>query len=162
MKKRQQKRMPKEVSVVVVALSAPTLVGIYDNETKELLESYESHEKSSEYLPILFKDLLKQYNIKNLAYAKGPGSFMAIKVAYVFLKTLSITLNISFTAQNGFYFNENSPIKAIGKLFFVNEYEEIITKSFEEIPKSKFSLPKQFNQEDFLEDTEPLYVIPAV
>ena len=40
---------------------------------------------------------------------------MAIKVAYIFLKTISITRSIDLYACEGFEFNQNSPIKALGK-----------------------------------------------
>ena len=156
------KHMSKKVSIVVVALSSPILVGIYDNSTNELITSYESDEKSSEYIPTIFERLLNEYDIQTLAYAKGPGSFMAIKVTYVFLKTLSISLKIPFFAQDGFYFNDNSPIKAIGKLFFEKDKEQIVTKTFEQIPQSKFYLPKLFLKDEYLRDSEPLYVLPAV
>jgi len=166
MKKSYQKHilkiMSKKVNIVVIALSAPILIGLYDSSTNELISSYESNEKSSEYIPTLFETLLDEYNIESLAYAKGPGSFMAIKVTYVFLKTLSISLNIPFLAQDGFYFNDNTPIKAIGKLYFEKEEKNIITKTFEQIPQSKFYLPKTFKEDDYLIDTEPLYVLPAV
>ena len=32
---------------------------------------------------------------------------------------------IEFLAANGFLFNQNSPIKALGKKYFINENEEI-------------------------------------
>jgi len=154
--------MSKKVSIVVVALSSPILIGIYDNSTNELISTFESNEKSSEYIPTLFQTLINEYDIQALAYAKGPGSFMAIKVTYVFLKTLSISLKIQFLAQDGFYFNNNAPIKAIGKLFFEKNREQIVTKTFEQIPQSKFSLPQLFLKDEYLTDSEPLYVLPAV
>ena len=40
---------------------------------------------------------------------------MAIKVAYLFLKTISISKNIELESCSGFEFNKNSPIKALGK-----------------------------------------------
>jgi len=156
------KHMSKKVNIVVVTLSSPILVGIYDNSTDKLITSYESTQKSSEYIPTLFEKLLNEYNIETLVYAKGPGSFMAIKVTYVFLKTLSISLKIPLLAQDGFYFNNNTPIKAIGKLFFEKNKEQIVTKTFNQIPQSKFYLPKLFLKNEYLKDSEPLYILPAV
>ncbi|XPV52291.1 MAG: hypothetical protein ACNI3H_07725 [Halarcobacter ebronensis] len=54
---------------------------------------------------------------------------MAIKVAYIFLKTLRITKNIPLYASNGFNFNNNSPIKALGKKYFIKE-DDIIKVDF--------------------------------
>ena len=36
------------------------------------------------YLPEVFADLLNEYEIKSVTYANGPGSFMAIKMSYLF------------------------------------------------------------------------------
>jgi len=154
--------MPKEVDVVVVALTSPVLIGIYDHSSNTLLAEFQSKEKSSEYIPAIFQYILKNYTIKTLAFAKGPGSFMAIKVTYVFLKTLSISLDIKLLAQDGFYFNDNTPIKAIGKLHFIKEHSDIVTKSFDQPQPSVFSLPTTFEKENFTQDTEPLYILPAV
>ena len=80
--------MLKKVDVLLITLTSPIKVGIYENHN--LLETIESKDKSSDVLPILFKDLLAKYDVQRLFYANGPGSFMAIKVAYVFLKSISI------------------------------------------------------------------------
>ncbi len=50
---------------------------------------------------------------------------MGIKVTYLFLKTLSIVKNIPLLAIDGFFFNENHPIKAVGKLYFVKNSNTI-------------------------------------
>ena len=76
--------MHKIVDVVLVALSSPIQIGIYED--KKLIQTIKSEEKSSEVLPKIYDDILKKYKVKNLFYANGPGSFMAIKVAYIFLK----------------------------------------------------------------------------
>jgi tRNA A37 threonylcarbamoyladenosine modification protein TsaB len=146
--------------VVIIALSSPLLIGIYKDST--LIETIESSEHTSEALPLIFEDILQRYEIKNIIYANGPGSFMAIKVAYIFLKTLSIINNYTFLATDAFFFNENSPIKAIGKLCFVKTSQSIETQLFESVPQNSFALPKQINIDDFNHDTLPLYGIAAV
>jgi tRNA A37 threonylcarbamoyladenosine modification protein TsaB len=146
--------------VVIIALSSPLLIGIYKDST--LIETIESNEHTSEALPLIFEDILQRYEIKNIIYANGPGSFMAIKVAYIFLKTLSIINNYTFLATDAFFFNENSPIKAIGKLCFVKTSQSIETQLFESVPQNSFALPKQINIDDFNHDTLPLYGIAAV
>ena len=101
------------IEVLVISISNPLLIGIYENE--QLIDEYKIEGKTSDLLPVLFNDLLNKYNINRLNYVNTPGSYMAIKVAYVFLKTISITKNIEFRACDGFEFNEKSPIKALGK-----------------------------------------------
>ena len=50
--------------------------------------------------------------------------------------------NIEFLAANGFLFNQNSPIKALGKKYFINENEEIKVDFLPNMCKiSDFKLP---------------------
>ncbi|MBN2817193.1 MAG: hypothetical protein JXQ67_10955 [Campylobacterales bacterium] len=152
--------MPKSVDVLVIALSSPILIGVYED--GELIEEISSEEKSSDYLPLIFETLLQKYELKRVLYANGPGSFMAIKVAYIFLKSLSILKNIELLATDAFYFNENQPIKAIGKLCFVKIASEIKTQKLETLPQSSFRLPSQLDYNEFTTEATPLYMIGAV
>lgn len=153
--------MPKiSVKLIIVALSTPLQIGIYQDD--KLLETLVSQEHTSDVLPMLFKDILEKYSVKEMVYANGPGSFMSIKVGYLFLKTISIVNNIPFFATDAFYFNENSPIKAVGKLYFVKISSKICTETLSEVIPSEFKLPKQYNKKDFNEDTAPFYGIDAV
>ncbi len=150
----------KEVDVLLVTLSSPLLIGIYEND--ELIESISSEQRSSEVLPELFKELLQRYEINSLIYANGPGSFMAIKVAYIFLKSLSILKDIPLYAVDAFYFNQNRPIKAIGKLHFVKIQDKIETQKFDEVHEARFELPRRLDKNDFSKESAPMYGIAAV
>ena len=152
--------MLKKVDVLLITLVSPIKVGIYEN--NQLIETIESQKKSSDILPLLFNDLFKKYQPQKLLYANGPGSFMAIKVAYVFLKSMSILKKISLLATDAFYFNNNAPIKAVGKLYFVKISSEIKTQKLESVPESNFMLPNVLDYSEFSSDTEPLYMIGAV
>jgi len=152
--------MLKEVDILLVALTSPIKIGIYDKNT--LIETIESNEKSSDILPQIFKKLLNTYDVKQLFFANGPGSFMAIKVAYIFLKSLSILKKIPLFATDAFSFNENSPIKAIGKLYFVKVASEIKTQKLENISEAKFMLPDILEYSKFNTKTTPYYMINAV
>ncbi|HUH42137.1 MAG TPA: hypothetical protein VLZ29_03395 [Sulfurimonas sp.] len=152
--------MPKSVEVVFVTLSSPILIGIYEN--AKLIKTISSEEKSSEILPIIFSEISKQYSVKSLFYANGPGSFMAIKIAYIFLKSMSILKNIPLYATDAFYFNENQPIKAIGKLYFVKISSEIKTQKLEIVSKTKFTLRDVLDYSEFSTTNTPLYGIEAV
>ena len=152
--------MPKKVDVVLVALTSPIKIGIY--EENRLIESIESIEKSSDILPQLYKEILERYEIEKLFYANGPGSFMAIKVAYIFLKSLSVLKKIPLFATDAFYFNANVPIKAIGKLHFVKIASEIKTQKLETAPDMTFSLPDVLDYKEFSTISTPLYMISAV
>jgi len=149
-----------EVDLIVIELSSPVLVGVYQD--GELIENLSSQEQSSEALPALFKNILKNYKINHIVYTRGPGSFMAIKIAYIFLRTLCIVNNIKLLGTNAFTFNNNQPIKAFGKLYFMQSNGTITTQKFEEPPLAVFELPKKFDLSDYSEETAPLYVLPAV
>lgn len=153
-------RSIKKVDVVLVALSSPILVGIYED--KKLIDTITTEEKSSEILPIIFKDLLKRYDIQKLFYANGPGSFMAIKVSYIFLKSLSILKGIPLYARDAFYFNKNQPIKALAKLYFVSIASKIETQKLENAPMSSFELHNVLEYAEFTNKSTPHYHIGAV
>ena len=152
--------MLKKVDVLLVALSSPIQIGIYED--NRLIDTIVSAEKSSDVLPKIFDELLKKYDLKKLFYANGPGSFMAIKVAYIFLKSISILKNIPLYATDAFKFNENQPIKAIGKLCFVKIRSEIKTQKLETVPQANFRLPDLLDYNEFSKITTPLYCIGAV
>ena len=152
--------MPKSVDVLLVALSSPIQIGIYED--NKLIDIVVSDKKSSDVLPLIFEDIFKSYSVKKLFYANGPGSFMAIKVAYIFLKSMSILKKIPLFATDAFYFNQNKPIKAIGKLCFVKIDSEIKTQKLETVPESQFILPDVLDYNEFSQTTTPLYSIGAV
>jgi len=152
--------MLKNIDVVCVTLCSPILIGIYEDQ--KLIETISTQERSSEALPKIFKEILQTYNVKSFFYAKGPGSFMAIKITYIFLKSLSIMKKIPLFATDAFYFNNNQPIKAIGKLYFVKISSEIETQKLEKVPNNSFELMDVLEYDEFDEDTTPLYAIGAV
>ncbi len=152
--------MLKSVDLVFVTLSSPILIGIYED--TKLIKTISTSEKSSEILPLLFDEISKKYSIKSLFYANGPGSFMAIKIAYIFLKSMSILKNIPLYATDAFYFNENQPIKAIGKLYFVKISSEIKTQKIETVPEVRFTLRDVLDYREFSTITTPLYGIGAL
>ena len=152
--------MRKCVDILLVTLSSPIQIGIYED--SKLIDTIVSEDKSSDFLPLIFKKLFDKYNIKGLLYANGPGSFMAIKVAYIFLKSISIMKKIPLYATDAFYFNENKPIKAIGKLYFVKVSSEIKTEKLTQTEEMNFKLPDLLKISDFSETATPLYGIGAV
>lgn len=144
----------------MLSLGSPLLVGVYQEGL--LVQTLQSTDKSSEALPRIMKELLATFTCTGLYFARGPGSFMAIKVTYLFLKTLELALDIPLKACDGFAFNDNGPIKAVGKLFFIKEHGKITTKVLEEESASTFTLPLVLNTDVFSLDTQPLYHLPAL
>jgi len=150
-----QKRL---VDIVAVVISNPLLIGVYEN--GKLIEKIQTQGMTSDVLPSVFDTLLQKYEINSIIYSKGPGSYMSIKLAFVFFKTLEIVKNIKLLAADGFYFNKNRPIKAVGNSYFVKK-EGIITLKKDE-KEGEFYLPEKLKLKDFDEDNEPLYILKAV
>ncbi len=147
--------------VLVISISNPILIGIYVN--GNLTNEYKLEGKTSDLLPELFEKILKEYDINRINYVNTPGSYMAIKVSYVFLKTISITKNIEFRACSGFEFNSNSPIKALGKKYFIKDENEIKVDFLEkDCIIRDFELPKSIDKINFNKQTLPIYNLPAV
>ncbi|WP_281951329.1 hypothetical protein [Nitrosophilus kaiyonis] len=153
-----KKHLP-NIDIVIVSLSK-IKIGLYKDSI--LFEEIETNEKTSEYLPKIYNELIKKYNIERIVYSRGPGSFMSLKLTYVFLKTLNISKNIKLFACDGFVFTNNSPIKAMGNLYFVKENGKISLKKFENEVETQISLPKNINLIKYDENIEPLYILPAV
>ncbi len=137
-------------------------MGLYEG--TRLVRIFEREGKSSEELPLIFREILAEYRPVALAYAKGPGSYMAIKVSYLFLKTLSLTLRIPLYAQEGFFFNGGAPIKAAGALYFIKKDGKISTQKWEnpKRPSARFVLPETLDITSLQTDTAPMYLLPAV
>lgn len=149
------------IDILVISISTPLKIGIYKDNILE--DTIEEEGMTSDILPKIFKDLLDKYEIKTITYVNTPGSYMAIKVAYVFLKTVSIVKNIELRAASGFLFNENSPIKALGKKYFFNKNGNIIIDFLEEKSIiSDFKLPNSLDKIKFSSETLPIYNLPAV
>ncbi|NQY23546.1 MAG: hypothetical protein HRT41_05905 [Campylobacteraceae bacterium] len=147
--------------VFVISIAKPIQIGLYEN--YNLIKTYDEEGKSSDILPSSLKSIFKKYDINEIYYVNSPGSYMAIKVAYVFLKTLCIVKDIEFFASFGFHFNENSPIKALGKKYFFYKNNEIITDFLhKECTIAQFLLPKVLNTKLFSKNTLPIYNLPAV
>ena len=150
--------MKLEVDIIVIAINSPLIIGIYQD--KKLVKKISVEGKTSQLLPVQFEKIIKQYTIKNVLFANGPGSFMAIKITYIFLKSLSTVLNFQLFSQDAFFFNKNKPIKAINGNFFIKNNNKIKMVKLNQSNSMEFFLPKFFEQEKYSQDIEPLYILP--
>lgn len=151
-----------KTTLFIISIANPILIGIYKNGI--LNETIEDSGKTSDILPYTLNEILKKTSIDEIIYVNGPGSYMSIKIAYIFLKTLSITLNIPFLAISGFDVNGNSPIKALGQKYFVLTNNKEINVQFLEVNEqvNNFALPEKIDYSLCFEDTLPNYQLPAV
>ncbi len=146
--------------IVIISLASPFLVGLYAN--SELVEEFKSDKKLSDSLQSMIIPLIEKYDISAIYYTSGPGSYMAIKLTYVILKTIEITYDIPFFGVEAFLFNDNKPIKAVATLYFIKEKDTIITKKLDKVEVSSFQLPNVLNHLVLLRDNLPLYVLPII
>lgn len=146
--------------ILIIAIASPLLIGVYKD--GELIESIESEHKTSEVLLKILTALSDKYDYRHMVYTNGPGSYMAIKLTYITLRSLEILKGISFEGCDAFDLNGANPIKAMGKLYFIKEKETIITKKFDEAIEQRFKLPSMLSEVTILNDNKPLYILPAV
>jgi hypothetical protein len=112
-------------------------------------------------LPIVYEKIIKRYKFNLLLYTNGPGSYMSIKMTYIFLKTISIVDDIPLKAALGFEFNNNQPIKSLRNFYFIQENGEILQKKFQNPPINYFFLPPKLDTSIFSDENEPLYILKA-
>ncbi len=155
-----QKVLLSKYEILIISISSPLLIGVYKD--GKLIETVENSGKTSEVLLKILTELLSKYNYSNIIYTSGPGSYMAIKLTYIILRSLEILKEISFDACEAFELNKQEPIKAMGKLYFIKEKNTIITKKFDEVLEQRFTLPSMLSEVTILDNNKPLYILPAV
>ena len=154
-----KKVLPK-YEIVIVSISSPLLIGVYRDGI--LVEEIEKEEKTSEILLKVLMDIKSRYDYEHIIYTNGPGSYMSIKLTYITLRSLEILKDIKFSGCDAFSLNNQNPIKAMGKLYFIKDKGKIVTKIFDEVLNQKFKLPKELSEMTILDSNLPLYIIPAV
>lgn len=150
----------KLVEILIIPIANPLLIGLYQK--GKLVEKVVGREGeyTSRELPKLMEEILGRYHPIGFYYIRGPGSYMSIKLAYLFLKTLQIVYQIPFKGAEGFPFSENGVIKGIGNSCFIKKEGIIaIEKGLE---PGRFQLPTQLDYSLFKEETTPLYFLKAV
>ena len=146
--------------LLIISISTPLLIGVYRDD--RCIETFSSEKKTSEILLPLLSELLEKYDIGQIIYTRGPGSYMAIKLTYIMLKTIETVKGIPCVGCSGFSLNDGKPIKAIGNLYFIKEKETIMTKKFEQPVNAPFALPQSIHDLVIDEESTPEYMLPAV
>ena len=154
------KKVSHKYKILIISISSPLLIGVYKDGV--LVEKIETKEKTSDILLKVLMDISKKYDYGSIIYTSGPGSYMAIKLTYITLRSLEILKDINFYGCDAFSLNNQNPIKAMGKLYFIKEKETIITKKFDEAVEQRFKLPSLLSDVIILDNNKPLYILPAV
>jgi hypothetical protein len=148
------------IEILVIPISSPYLIGIYYK--NKLLKELKIEDKISNSFATIYKNLDKKYNITKIYFVNGPGSYMSIKLMYIFFQTIAITKGILIESALGFWFNNNQPIKALGNKYFVQKDNDIILESFKDKIEQKYILPDFLDKTIFSKNLDPVYMLPVV
>ncbi len=147
--------------IVVLSIATPLQVGVYSD--NKLIDKLSKDGLTSDVLPVLFGEILAKYSINTIRYINGPGSYMAIKVCYIFLTTLCIIKNFKLLSCSGFEFNQNSGIKAINDRYFYNIGDDIVLEKLRQTDEIyPFALPNSLEHIKSSTDTKPNFVLPVI
>jgi tRNA A37 threonylcarbamoyladenosine modification protein TsaB len=148
------------MTLLINPLADPLQIGCYEDDGLVCRRTPEG--KASEGLLPALEEMLERYEVTEILYASGPGSYMAIKLTYITLATLAQLRGIPFGAVSAFALNGGRPIRAMGLMYFVKEKETIITQKMDEPIPQIFELPERLDRLERLDDRTPQYVLPAV
>ena len=154
-----KKHLP-NYTVLIISIASPLLVGVYKEGI--CVEKFSSTDKLSEALLPLLEQIQQKYALSQSLYTRGPGSYMAVKLTYIMLKTLEIMKGVECLGCSAFDLNGGKPIKAMGNLYFIKEKETIITKKIEQPVETIFLLPDSLEGVTVEADATPEYLLPAV
>ena len=155
-----QDHSPNQYTLLIISISSPLLIGVYKDDI--CIKKISTQLKTSEILLSTVIRLFDTYPFSKIIYTRGPGSYMAIKLTYIMLKTIEIVKDIPCYGCSGFALNNNQPIKAIGNLYFIKEKETIMTKKYEQPVNAPFALPQSIHDLVLDEESTPEYILPAV
>ncbi len=154
--------MPKEpVTLLLLSVASPIQIGLYDR-SGQRIEAFSYEQKASAVLYSAFEAIEGRFEITALAYARGPGSFMGLKLGFVFLRSYAIVKGLPMYAADSFLFNEGAPIGASRSRSYVKEGDRISIRRLESPPKSAMALPDRLDWSAMDAPLEPLYIQPAV
>ena len=149
-----------EIVLLINPIAVPIQVGVYQDEKN--IEKMEINGQTSEVLLEILEQLMERYQIAKIIYVNGPGSYMAIKLTYLMLRTVEMLRGICFEGVSAFELNDAKPIKAMGHLYFIKEKETIMTQKFDDKVKQEFWLPDDLRVLSLDKENRPHYILPAV
>lgn len=146
------------ITLLVASFAKPTLIGVYSAQN-ELIRSFAEDGKITDFLYQITSEIDKNYLIKRLVYTQGPGSFMGLKLAYVFLASFAIARNIPFEAISSFAIA--SKIHAHKNRWFVQNGDRVEVVEMAD-QTDLIALPRSIDSIAFESDKLPRYELPAV
>jgi len=147
-------------TILINAIAVPLQLGLYSENRK--ITQLEIEGQTSEVLLAAVERWLEEYEVERCIYVNGPGSYMAIKLTYLMLRTIEMIRGITFFGVSAFELNGGKPVKAMGNLYFTKEKETIMTQKFDDKVKQEFWLPDDLRVLSLEEENMPHYILPAV
>jgi len=147
-------------TILINTIAVPLQLGLYSDNRK--IAQLEIEGQTSEVLLIAVEKWLEEYEVQRCIYVNGPGSYMAIKLTYLMLRTIEMIRGITFFGVSAFELNGGKPVKAMGNLYFTKEKETIITQKFDDKVKQEFWLPDDLRVLSLEKENMPHYILPAV
>jgi len=151
--------LPK-VTLLINPISIPIQIAIYQDNIRIVTDELEG--RASEVLLPYLEKILQNYDIERIIYVNGPGSYMAIKLTYIALKSIQMIRDIPFDGCSAFELNDARAVRAMGSLYFIKEKETIMTQKFDEKVKQEYNMPDNLSQVSLEDDNKPCYILPAV
>lgn len=152
--------MLRKCDILLISVNSPIILGIYENEL--LIKEYIKEGKTSDVLPSLFEEILRDYKIDKIFYTNGPGNFSSLKLTNIFLQTLCIIQDINLFCTSSFSFTKDKFINAYGKIHFLKENDVIKTIQLDDKINTTFELPNKLDSSIFNDSCFPLYILPAL
>jgi len=146
--------------LLINPISIPLQVALYDNQ--KCIKRYKLDGRTSDVLLEKVEEIHSEYNISKIIYVNGPGSYMAIKLTYIMLRTIELISGTPFYGCSAFELNNNNPVRAMGSLYFIKEKETIITQKFDQKIEQEFWVPDNLSAVALAESNKPNYILPAV
>jgi tRNA A37 threonylcarbamoyladenosine modification protein TsaB len=151
----------RNVTVLLISAAKPCFFALYD-ENGEMIEQESCDKPLTESLYVLMSAAERRYSIKRVLYVNGPGSFMGLKLGFVFMRTFALAREIDFAACDSFAITGGAPVFSHKNRWFVKNGSSIELIRFENPPENRLIPPKKLNMANFSGDTTPCYLLPAV
>ncbi len=91
-----------EYSLVIVPSAKGVRYGVYED--LQLLREDFLEGKTLDALTWLWFSLKQEFEVKNIFYARGPGSLSALKLLHIFVHTLALSRGVRLFAVDSFIF----------------------------------------------------------
>ncbi|MDR2151963.1 MAG: hypothetical protein LBO72_03995 [Helicobacteraceae bacterium] len=147
-------------TILLIGATKPARLGVY-NENGDRLENFTIEAPLTEGLYPLMKSIDERFKITKLLYARGPGSFMGLKLSYLFCKSFAIARDIPFLAADSFALSGGKPILSRQNRRFTKNADTIEIEIFDTPFEEALLPPETLDLSMFDAQTPPNYILSA-